>query len=568
MNTKNIFRTIWRSAGAAALLLSAVAFVSCSNDDTEGGSPYFRLENAVAPSQAVADSGDLGFDVNALIGDPTVELIRYDIRSNCDWTVECNSEDADQWLLIYPKSGKGDGKVRFCATDNDATTPRSTTVVFRYANGRQTQATLAVNQLSNEPYIKFFVDNADTTNVSGGRFAQRYNVWVTSNVDPFYMMPELDWATFTETGNGTFTLALTDYPVPPAELERTAAIDFKGSGEYASVTNRLEIVQTIAPVITATCPDEEPEDQSLPPFPAVKASPFVYTVKCNWDWTIEQDEADDWFTVVPIAGEAGKEYTVKIMPQNNTAEERTASLSIVSEEVLGTTARRVIEIMQEGNGGGGAPMVGLEVPVAWFFNGIKGTDYTIPTQQFVEENDLKAIEGIGSLSYFHTYEEQTGIADPDCARFLGGTGQPYITGAWPGDYWLFSTPVKNLKTGTMVQFSGCSRISGTGQKYWRLEYKEGSSWKAAAETQTVNFNGETITYTHALPTATPNLEIKATVTYKRPIADGAVQFRFICAANCTGGNAALENPNGGTIRWASSDTANFKDSPVIQVVTQ
>ena len=379
-------------------------------------------------------------------------------------------------------------------------------------------------------------------------------------------MPKLDWATFTETGNGTFTLELKDYPTEPEVLKRETAIDFKGSGEYASIAQTLEVIQDITPVINASSPDLA--DGSFPPFPAAKPAQIEFTVKCNWDWTISQDESDDWFSVVPMAGEAGKEYTVKIKAQDNTGDSRTATITILSEEVIGTTATLPIEVMQEGNSGGGAPMTGLEEPVKWFFNGAEGTDYTIPTQQFVEDNDLKAQEGIGSLSYFHTYKEQTGIDDPDCQRFLGGTGQPYVTGAWPGDYWLFSTPVKNLKTGTKIRFSGCSRISGTGQKYWRLEYLEGSSWKAATETQTVNFNGQTITYTHALPTATPNLTIEATVTYKRPIADGAVQFRFICAANCTGGNAALENPNGGTMRWASSKETGYKDSPMIEVVTQ
>lgn len=564
MNTKSIFRNMWSTAGAAALLFSAVATASCSDDDTEGGVPYFRLENTVVSSKLVSNPSELGFDVGPVVGDPTVELIRYDIRSNCDWTVECNSTDADEWLLIYPKSGQGDGKVRFCVTDNDATATRSTTVVFRYADGRQTQTTLAVNQFGSEPYIRFYVDGAAADRIEGGRYAQQFRIEVASNVDPFYAMPQLDWATFTETGNGTFTLDMTDYPTEPTALERSTAIAFKGSGAYASVAAQLDILQTIEPKIAAVCPDEE--EGSLPPFPATKPAPQVYTVSCNWDWTVEQEAEDDWFTVTPSSGEAGKEYTVTIAPQTNTGETRSATFSIVSQEVLGVKARKTIELMQEGNATG-APMSGLEEPVKWFFNGAEGADYTVATKQFVEDNDLKPQSGVGSLSYHHTYEEQTGTADPDCARFIGGTGQPYVTGAWPGDYWLFSTPVKNLKTGTKVRFTGCTRISGTGQKYWRLEYKEGgTTWKEACELQTGTFNGQTFTYTHALPTSTPNLAVDVTVTFKRPIADGAVEFRFICAVNCTGGNAALENPNGGTIRWASSKETGYNDSPIIQVV--
>lgn len=569
MNTKNIFRTIWRSAGAAALLLSATAFTSCSDDETEGGgTPYFRLENVVVSSKAVSNYNELGFDVASTAVDPLLpdnELIRYDIRSNCDWTAECNSEDAE-WLEIYPRTGKADGKVRFRLTDNDATTPRSATVVFRYGNGLQTEATLAVNQFANDPYIKFYVDGADTTNVFGGRFAQHYDIRVASNVDPFYALPKLDWATFTETGNGTFTLDLTDYPETPAALERSLNIDFKGSGEYASVTNTLEVVQTIKPEITVT--GSALEAEGLPPFAASKPDPVTLTVKCNWDWTITQNEADDWFSVVPMSGEAGKEYTVKITVQNNTSDTRSAVIAIVSEEVMGTRAETRLEIMQESGGGGGLPMTGLDNPVEWFFNGAEGTDYTVPTQQFVEENNLRPASGNGSISYFHTYKEQTGTDDPDCKRFIGGTGQPYVTGAWPGDYWLFDVPVKNFKTGTKVKISFVSRISGTGQKYWTLEYKSSTStsWKAAGELQTATFNGQTISYTHQLPTSTPNLGIEATVTFSRPIPDGSVQFRFICAANCTGGNAALENPNGGTMRLASSVETGYRDSPIIQVV--
>ena len=59
MNAKNIFRNI-RGLAMSALLLIPAAFVSCSDDDTEGGSPYFRLENTVVSSKLVTASSDLG----------------------------------------------------------------------------------------------------------------------------------------------------------------------------------------------------------------------------------------------------------------------------------------------------------------------------------------------------------------------------------------------------------------------------------------------------------------------------------------------------------------------------
>ena len=132
MKTIDLFRKIRRGAGVATLLLATLFSASCNDDDTSTGTPYFRLENVVVSSKMVTSSSELGFNVEAMVGDPTLELIRYDIRSNCDWTVEANSEDAD-WLLIWPDHGSRDGKVRFCVTDNDNPLPRSTTPLSRPA---------------------------------------------------------------------------------------------------------------------------------------------------------------------------------------------------------------------------------------------------------------------------------------------------------------------------------------------------------------------------------------------------------------------------------------------------
>ena len=71
---------------------------------------------------------------------------------------------------------------------------------------------------------------------------------------------------------------------------------------------------------------------------------------------------------------------------------------------------------------------------------------------------------------------------------------------------------------------------------------------------------EQITYTHLVPTA--NMQIDETMTFARGSSDGSGKIRFYCEANTTGGT----EPNGGTIRWASSADNGYNDSPVIQVV--
>ena len=308
MNTKDLYRKIRRGAGAAALLLATLLTGACNDDDTSTGSPYFRLENVVVSSKMVTSSSELGFDVEAMVGDPTLELIRYDIRSNCDWTVEANSTDAD-WLLIWPDHGSGDGKVRFCVTDNDNPDPHATTVVFRYADGRQTEATLAVKQAANVPHITISVNNSLTNEIVAGRYAQSYDISVNANVDFFYSLEKNDWATLTETGNGQFKLDVAAYPEQPTELERSCAITFKGVGEYESTTSRIDILQTITPKIEVTSEDLDTSDNSLPPFAAQGAKPISVTLKSNWDWSIVE-EADAWYSVSPAAGEADQEYTL------------------------------------------------------------------------------------------------------------------------------------------------------------------------------------------------------------------------------------------------------------------
>ena len=390
MNAKNIFRNI-RGLAMSALLLIPAAFVSCSDDDTEGGSPYFRLENTVVSSKLVTASSDLGFDAEAIIGDATLELIRYDIRSNCNWSVECNSTDGD-WIKFYPKTGQGDGKVRFCLDDNDANTPRSATVVFRYADGRQTETTLVVNQSANEPYIRFVVNNIETNEIVAGRYAAHYDIRVASNVTPFYEPEKAEWATFTETGNGTFTLDIEEYPEQPASLSRDFSIAFKGSGQYKDIRADLNILQDITPQIEITSEDIG-DDLALPPFPAYQPNAFTFKVKSNWDWTISVAE-NAWIEVTPSAGEADKEYVMTVKATSNLSlDERSASFSIISDEVLGTKAVKEIFVTQESLAEGG-PLEGLDAPVKWFFNGASGTDYTVPKEQFEQNNKLMASSGV------------------------------------------------------------------------------------------------------------------------------------------------------------------------------
>ncbi len=151
--------------------------------------------------------------------------------------------------------------------------------------------------------------------------------------------------------------------------------------------------------------------------------------------------------------------------------------------------------------------------------------------------------GAGSIKYVYARTEF--LDDPDTKLDISGSN-PRVTGVWPGDYWEFkaSSPVS---AGALIKLAFTSRVSGTGHKYWRLEYRDGSEWKIAGTPMTVELADpvETVTYTHALENA--NHVISSVVKYQNTTDE--VVFRFYCAANYKAdGSGRLPNPNGGTAR--------------------
>ena len=550
MNTKQIFRNMigW-AAGAVALLLPAASLVSCDDDDTSGGGAYFQLEE-MTKSKYISNASELGFDIQPTIGDETAVLAGYVVRSNRKWTVECNSDNAE-WLRIFPKAGENEGRFWICAKDNDHPSPRSATIVFRYADGSQTERTIAVTQLANVPYINIsLTENGETVKtVEAEHAAKSYEVSVASNIDYFYTPSKSDWFTFTEKGDGLYQLDIQAYPEGAQELERSGSVDFKGAGQFSGVTAQLPIHQSIVPYIKI-----DPAEFA-PSFPGSAPKPVTFTILANYDWTISIPEEDTWYRVTPSEGEAYKSATVTITPEANTGERRSSTFTIKA----GTEELPVI-VTQKSSEGGGPEMEGLDVPAQWIFNAAR---IDISKSQFETNNALKSASGNGTLSYIHTAP-----SDPNgkCVRIIGGTGEPYITGGWPGDEWHFTIPVKHFQAGTKVYFKGTPRTSATGHLYWRMEYNDGGEWKPATELKTTAVNGATVQYTHTVTDAYTSIDF--TVTFTRAIDDGNVEFRFVCAANWqSGGAGALEAPNGGTIRWAADrDDGKSETGPTIKVV--
>ena len=179
--------------------------------------------------------------------------------------------------------------------------------------------------------------------------------------------------------------------------------------------------------------------------------------------------------------------------------------------------------------------------------------------QYVNAN----VAGNGKISYVQI-DKTTLDADGKAARTVGSTGHPYVTGIWPGDYWLFeATDGYAYPAGTSVSISYITRTSKTGHKYWRLEYIDGTEWKAAMPTTKYTLNGEEIEYNIAMENdGKTNVAVNTTVTLSAATKD--IKFRMVCAGNGQSSDeAAIAAPNGGTCRIAGDDTGT---SPVIKVL--
>lgn len=185
--------------------------------------------------------------------------------------------------------------------------------------------------------------------------------------------------------------------------------------------------------------------------------------------------------------------------------------------------------------------------------------------QYVNAN----VSGNGKITYVQidktslTFTRDKNGNPYKSTRITGGTGQPYVTGMWIGDYWLFeATDGTTYPAGTKVNVSYLTRTSATGIKYWRLEYLDGADWKPAMPVSTVE--GTDLQYNVAMNAdGKTDIQINAVVTLANPTEN--VKFRMLCVGGTlANGNAIPEGPNGGTCRIAGAEGT----SPVIKVITE
>lgn len=180
---------------------------------------------------------------------------------------------------------------------------------------------------------------------------------------------------------------------------------------------------------------------------------------------------------------------------------------------------------------------------------------------YVEANGKSV--GSGRITFVQVDKTSFPVAsDPNPKYYVGGTGHPYVTGVWPGDAWVFTaTDGNEYPTGTKLHIKYLTRCSGTGQKYWRLEYWDGEAWQPTDPLKKETESGSSAEYN--FEESKKNVTVDKTFTLAKACTE--MQFRMVCVVNWTLGKKALEAPNGGTCRLAAESDAEGT-SPIFEVV--
>lgn len=280
---------------------------------------------------------------------------------------------------------------------------------------------------------------------------------------------------------------------------------------------------------------------------------FNVTVQHNVDYEIVIPDDVDWISIEPIETKAMVEESVLVLytSANVETEERSATITLVNEK---EDLLVPLVITQ-----GPAAPAGESV-ISWAFSAATMGSYT---DAFVKNNSLPATKGTGYISWNNLEDNIALDVDSNKSKVIGKTGEPYVTGVWVGDYWEFAVPAVTASAGSTINFTGVTRSSAKGQKYWAMMYNVGGEdWKYVKETQTETETGTNAVYTHIMTSS--NQTLSETIKLADAITNQTVRFRFICVANwqCSG-SGALAAPNGGTHRW--SVTAETTDGPVITI---
>ena len=317
-------------------------------------------------------------------------------------------------------------------------------------------------------------------------------------------------------------------------------------------TRKIQVVQSAA-------------GQTLSPFISIVGGNYVnvngtvtsatVSVQANVSYEVEVTEGSDWLSAEAVGTKAMVDVTTVAL----TLAENSGSASRTGKVRVYNTAEKVEALITVTQ----TPAV---ITLAkWVLNAETMASYADKFGGTAGTKDKAAGDGgmyvpangggSGKLSYVQV--DKTDIDKNSAAsRIVGSTGEPYITGGWPGDYWLFTVDYpEGIPVGAKIHGYFVTRASAGGMKYFLAEILDGDKWKLVTATTTSKVNDEDVTYNIS---QNKTADFTVDFNYVATKASKGFQIRVKVVANFrAGGSGALEVPNGGTHRIRGGESSPY-----------
>lgn len=494
---------------------------------------------------------ELGIGVaKAVLGDKTI--MEFSAKNPAEQTVTVYSDGewhttAPSWITVTPETGNG-----------------TTTVTVSASENTDAQGML-------EP-------RKDTLIISGNTLASRLLIFVSQEGDSYRNAQHLTLDKVAELADGKAFIL--DEATVVAVTSKGFVVNSGTTNVYIQSTESVKVGDVVSVKDVKGSPADEVTVKS--------SGAYTYPTPVNLNEVIATytASATEYVTVSGVVSGGNLVVTVDEVEYSVKQVDCPSELSISSlngnkvdltgyiSGLLGAKMFGILTTAVKDNGPAVVPRPDKLLYAKWRFTATTMTAY----QEFFGGTAGKpdATEGFGGLYVPSNVEDngkieywqidKTGIDTANKAsRIIGGTGHPYVTGAWPGDYWQFSaTDNYEYPAGTQLHIKFLTRISATGQKYWMLEYFDGNEWKPADEypVETETETGTNAQYNFIEPTA--NVAVECNWKLAAPCREP--KFRMRCVANWqSNGKGALAAPNGGTCRIADNGDDGEDAGPLFEV---
>lgn len=534
------FKSIRRSlltAGAAAVAL----FSSCQSDPE-------TVQASITVTPEVISISKLGIDYRGQV--PSFEVV-----SNVYWTLTMvttpefneNDEEDEQWITVSQKGGSGTSTVTLKTLPNSLSEIRKAVITLTPQFGQPKVITLL--QAADTEEIVYYTDDFGSA-AANMTPLDEYTGWNYSGIG----VDSPKGVQFSYSGTASVNSANASTGYPDASGGNNIVLSEAGSEvilNYVRPSGRTDLNLSFGSAATGAAFDSSELKVELSSDGIYWYDvPYTRGTEAEWDYSV--------FSLTLV-----ESYTYLFIRFSTTAAEGVSYL-IDDVSVKDGPGGQVFELVQP-------PFVAATFPVKWHMTakqyedgGVKGTWFetfsSANDSYYILSNTSKDdITPVGPSTLSFVYGEGN---DWNSVAQVGTTGHPYVNYVWMNDYWLFSVPVTKLDAGMIVSVSFLSRSSGTGMKYFALEYLDGGQWLPASAMLSA-VEDPAVQYTHIMGSS--NVLVAEKIILANRIAGDYLQIRFRCAGPYNISGTLLASPSSGTHRIAA-DTGGDGIWPTIDII--